>query len=94
MLLITEVNDNVNLITEGTDGSKEYHIERYFRDAPLMCIGEGTNEIQRMIIAKQLIERNGQYGLVLPRIYHSTNNKDRHPLYQKCNLKFYLPKFL
>ncbi|MCC5975229.1 MAG: acyl-CoA dehydrogenase family protein [Rubellimicrobium sp.] len=38
--------------------SKEYHIERYYRDAPLMCIGEGTNEIQRMIIAKQLIERN------------------------------------
>jgi alkylation response protein AidB-like acyl-CoA dehydrogenase len=38
--------------------SKEYHIERYFRDAPLMCIGEGTNEIQRMIIAKQMIERN------------------------------------
>jgi alkylation response protein AidB-like acyl-CoA dehydrogenase len=38
--------------------SKEYHIERYFRDAPLMCIGEGTNEIQRMIIARQLIERN------------------------------------
>lgn len=37
--------------------SKEYHIERYYRDAPLMCIGEGTNEIQRMIIAKQLIER-------------------------------------
>ena len=38
--------------------SKEYHVERYFRDAPLMCIGEGTNEIQRIIIAKQLIERN------------------------------------
>ena len=38
--------------------SKEYHVERYFRDAPLMCIGEGTNEIQRMIIARQLIERN------------------------------------
>jgi len=38
--------------------SKEYHIERYFRDAPLMCIGEGTNEIQRMIIAKQMMERN------------------------------------
>ncbi len=38
--------------------SKEYHIERYFRDAPLMCIGEGTNEIQRIIIAKQLIARN------------------------------------
>ncbi len=38
--------------------SKEYHVERYLRDAPLMCIGEGTNEIQRMIIAKQLIGRN------------------------------------
>ncbi|MFN0116469.1 MAG: acyl-CoA dehydrogenase family protein [Paracoccaceae bacterium] len=38
--------------------SKEYHIERYYRDAPLMCIGEGTNEIQRIIIAKQMIERN------------------------------------
>ncbi|MCS6932994.1 MAG: acyl-CoA dehydrogenase family protein [Acetobacteraceae bacterium] len=38
--------------------SKEYHIERYFRDAPLMCIGEGTNEIQRIIIARQLIARN------------------------------------
>jgi alkylation response protein AidB-like acyl-CoA dehydrogenase len=38
--------------------SKEYAIERYFRDAPLMCIGEGTNEMQRIIIAKQLIERN------------------------------------
>jgi len=38
--------------------SKEYHVERYFRDAPLMCIGEGTNEIQRMIIARQLIARN------------------------------------
>ncbi|MGG5809275.1 acyl-CoA dehydrogenase family protein [Falsiroseomonas sp. CW058] len=38
--------------------SKEYHVERYYRDAPLMCIGEGTNEIQRIIIAKQLVERN------------------------------------
>ncbi|MAD37245.1 MAG: acyl-CoA dehydrogenase [Tistrella sp.] len=38
--------------------SKEYDVERYFRDAPLMCIGEGTNEIQRMIIARQLIARN------------------------------------
>lgn len=38
--------------------SKEFHIERYYRDSPLMCIGEGTNEIQRIIIAKQLMERN------------------------------------
>lgn len=38
--------------------STEYDVERYYRDAPLMCIGEGTNEMQRIIIAKQLIERN------------------------------------
>jgi len=38
--------------------SKEFPIERLYRDAPLMCIGEGTNEMQRIIIARQLIERN------------------------------------
>jgi alkylation response protein AidB-like acyl-CoA dehydrogenase len=38
--------------------SKEFDIERLYRDAPLMCIGEGTNELQRIIIAKQLIKRN------------------------------------
>ena len=38
--------------------SVEYEIERYYRDCMLMVIGEGTNEILRQIIAKQLIERN------------------------------------
>ena len=38
--------------------SKEFNIERLYRDAPLLVIGEGTNEMQRIIIAKQLIERN------------------------------------
>jgi alkylation response protein AidB-like acyl-CoA dehydrogenase len=38
--------------------SKEFPIERLVRDAPLMCIGEGTNEMQRIIIARQLIARN------------------------------------
>ena len=38
--------------------SKEFNIERYYRDAPLLAIGEGTNEIQRMVIARQLVERN------------------------------------
>jgi alkylation response protein AidB-like acyl-CoA dehydrogenase len=38
--------------------SKDYDIERLYRDAPLTCIGEGTNEMQRIIIAKQLIKRN------------------------------------
>ena len=38
--------------------SKEYEIERYYRDSILMCIGEGTNEMQRMIISKQWVKRN------------------------------------
>src|ERR1051326_8829724 len=38
--------------------SKEFPIERLYRDAPLLVIGEGTNELQRIIIARQLIERN------------------------------------
>ena len=38
--------------------SKEYHIERLYRDAPLTCIGEGTNEIQRIIIARQWIKQH------------------------------------
>ncbi|HWC83783.1 MAG TPA: acyl-CoA dehydrogenase family protein [Pseudonocardiaceae bacterium] len=39
--------------------STEYDVERYFRDAPLMIVGEGTNEIQRNVIAGQLIARAG-----------------------------------
>jgi len=42
----------------GYSYSKEYPVERLFREAPLMCIGEGTNEMQRIIIAKQQIVRN------------------------------------
>ncbi len=38
--------------------SEEFDVERYYRDAPLMCIGEGTNEIQRVLIARQLVKRN------------------------------------
>jgi isovaleryl-CoA dehydrogenase len=38
--------------------STEFDIERYFRDAPLMIVGEGTNEIQRNVIVRQLIRRN------------------------------------
>ena len=37
--------------------SKEYDVERYFRDAPLMIVGEGTNEIQRIVIARGLLAR-------------------------------------
>jgi alkylation response protein AidB-like acyl-CoA dehydrogenase len=39
--------------------STEYDVERYFRDAPLMIVGEGTNEIQMGVIAKQLVKRGG-----------------------------------
>jgi alkylation response protein AidB-like acyl-CoA dehydrogenase len=39
--------------------SKEFAVERLYRDAPLLCIGEGTNEMQRIIIARQLIARAG-----------------------------------
>lgn len=37
--------------------SREFNIERYYRDAPLLAIGEGTNELQRLIIARQLVEK-------------------------------------
>jgi len=39
--------------------STEFDVERYFRDAPLMIVGEGTNEIQRNLIAAQLVKRGG-----------------------------------
>jgi alkylation response protein AidB-like acyl-CoA dehydrogenase len=37
--------------------SQEYPVERLYRDAPLLIVGEGTSEIQRLIIARQLLER-------------------------------------
>ena len=42
----------------GNGYSQEYEIERYYRDAMLLCIGEGTNELQRLIISKQWVKRN------------------------------------
>jgi alkylation response protein AidB-like acyl-CoA dehydrogenase len=38
--------------------STEFDVERYFRDAPLMIVGEGTNEIQRTVITRQLVKRH------------------------------------
>jgi alkylation response protein AidB-like acyl-CoA dehydrogenase len=43
----------------GMGYSTEFDVERYFRDAPLMIVGEGTNEIQRNVIARQLVSRGG-----------------------------------
>jgi len=53
-----EVVDDAFRIHGGYGYSKEYEIERLYRDAPLLVIGEGTSEIQRMVIGKKLLERN------------------------------------
>jgi isovaleryl-CoA dehydrogenase len=53
-----EIALNAMRIHGGYGYSTEFDVERYFRDAPLMIIGEGTNEIQRNVIARQLIRRN------------------------------------
>jgi len=61
-LFASEAAINVSLeamrIHGGYGYSKEFTVERLYRDAPLLVIGEGTNELQRIIIARQLIERN------------------------------------
>jgi alkylation response protein AidB-like acyl-CoA dehydrogenase len=48
---------NAVRIHGGYGYSTEFDAERYFRDAPLMIVGEGTNEIQRNVIVRQLINR-------------------------------------
>jgi hypothetical protein len=54
-----EVALNAVRVHGGYGYSTEYDVERYFRDAPLMIVGEGTNEIQRNVIAGQLVKRGG-----------------------------------
>ncbi|UFS58750.1 acyl-CoA dehydrogenase family protein [Subtercola endophyticus] len=54
-----EITLNAIRIHGGNGYSTEYDVERYFRDAPLMIVGEGTNEIQRNVITQQLISRGG-----------------------------------
>ena len=54
-----EVALNAMRIHGGYGYSTEFDVERYFRDAPLMIVGEGTNEIQRNVIAAQLVARGG-----------------------------------
>jgi alkylation response protein AidB-like acyl-CoA dehydrogenase len=54
-------NSTESLRIHGAYGySKEYDIERLYRDAPLTCIGEGTNEMQRLIIARQWLKRSAE----------------------------------
>ncbi|GAB2662845.1 acyl-CoA dehydrogenase family protein [Gordonia jinhuaensis] len=54
-----EIALNAVRIHGGYGYSTEFDAERYFRDAPLMIVGEGTNEIQRNVIASQLVSRGG-----------------------------------
>jgi alkylation response protein AidB-like acyl-CoA dehydrogenase len=54
-----EIAVNAVRIHGGYGYSTEFDVERYFRDAPLMIVGEGTNEIQRNVIAAQLVARGG-----------------------------------
>jgi alkylation response protein AidB-like acyl-CoA dehydrogenase len=53
-----EITTNAIRIHGGYGYSTEFDVERYFRDAPLMVVGEGTNEIQRNVIVRQLIARD------------------------------------
>ncbi|MFF5258222.1 acyl-CoA dehydrogenase family protein [Actinomadura viridis] len=54
-----EIALNAVRIHGGYGYSTEFDVERYFRDAPLMIVGEGTNEIQRDVIVRQLVSRGG-----------------------------------
>ena len=55
--MCAEVTLDAMRIHGGYGYIKEYSVERYYREAPLMIIGEGTNEIQRLVIARQLLKK-------------------------------------
>ncbi len=52
-----EVTLDALRIHGGFGYTKEFNVERYYRDAPFMLVGEGTSEIQRLVIARQLLEK-------------------------------------
>ncbi|HEY1349226.1 MAG TPA: acyl-CoA dehydrogenase family protein [Ktedonobacteraceae bacterium] len=60
-LFASEICQQVTLeamrILGGSGYTTEFNVERYYRDAPLMLVGEGTSEIQRLVIARHLLER-------------------------------------
>ena len=55
--MCAEVTLDAMRIHGGYGFVKDLPLERYFRDAPLMIIGEGTNEIQKLVIARSLLKR-------------------------------------
>jgi alkylation response protein AidB-like acyl-CoA dehydrogenase len=64
-----EVVEDCFRIHGGYGYSKEYEIERLYRDAPLLLIGEGTSEIQRMVIGKTLLQRHKILACT-PRVFY------------------------
>jgi alkylation response protein AidB-like acyl-CoA dehydrogenase len=52
-----EVSFDAMRILGGNGYSKDFPVERFYRDAPLVVIGGGTNELQRLIIARRLLEK-------------------------------------
>ena len=82
-----EIALNAVRIHGGYRYSTEFDVERYFRDAPLMIVGEGTNEIQRNVIAAQLVaraafEQIASVGTPEPREdvhHHRGGERDEHP---------------
>jgi alkylation response protein AidB-like acyl-CoA dehydrogenase len=52
-----ELSGEAMRIHGGYGYTKEFNVERYYRDSPLMLIGEGTNEMQKMIISKGLVDK-------------------------------------
>lgn len=56
--IAAEVSLDAIRVHGGAGYSREYDVERFYRDAPLMIVGEGTNEIQKNVIAAQLVARS------------------------------------
>ena len=52
-----EVSLDAMRILGGYGYTREFNVERYYRDAPLLIIGEGTNEIQKLVIARNLLKK-------------------------------------
>jgi butyryl-CoA dehydrogenase len=66
----------------GYSYSTDFDVERYYRDAPLMCIGEGTNEMQRIIIARQLLEQGIRHEPV-----GFATHRGAHPHFRKLRCR-------
>ncbi len=74
-----EIALNAVRIHGGYGYSTEFDVERYFRDAPLMIVGEGTNEIQRNVIARQLVQRHPEGTNEIQRNVIARQLVQRHP---------------